>query len=56
MSTHFVAPGRHGSLRESGFDGEIQRDFVDRDLFWRRQFLNPFAFEGAPEALSALVE
>ncbi|WP_244617221.1 type II toxin-antitoxin system HipA family toxin [Pleomorphomonas diazotrophica] len=24
---------------------------VDRDLFWRRQFLNPFAFEGAPEAL-----
>lgn len=29
---------------------------VDRDLFWRRQFLNPFAFEGAPEALSALVE
>jgi len=24
---------------------------VDRELFWRRQFLNPFAFEGAPETL-----
>jgi serine/threonine-protein kinase HipA len=28
---------------------------VDRNLLWRRQFLNPFAFEGAPEALVELV-
>ena len=28
---------------------------VDRALLWRRQFLNPFAFEDAPDALSALV-
>ncbi|APO66178.1 HipA-like protein [Rhizobium gallicum] len=28
---------------------------VDKQLFWRRQFLNPFAFEGAPAALKALV-
>lgn len=28
---------------------------VDRALLWRRQFLNPFAFEGAPDALQALV-
>ena len=28
---------------------------VDRELFWRRQFLNPFAFEGAPNELTCLV-
>ena len=28
---------------------------VDRALMWRRQFLNPFAFEGAPPELAALV-
>lgn len=28
---------------------------VDRNLFWRRQFLNPFAFEGAPPELTALI-
>ncbi len=28
---------------------------VDRELFWRRQFLNPFAFEGAPDELISLV-
>jgi serine/threonine-protein kinase HipA len=28
---------------------------VDRKLFWRRQFLNPFAFEGAPNELTCLV-
>ena len=27
---------------------------VDRELFWRRQFLNPFAFEGASETLCNL--
>jgi serine/threonine-protein kinase HipA len=29
---------------------------VDRQLFWRRQFLNPFAFEGAPAEIARLVE
>jgi serine/threonine-protein kinase HipA len=29
---------------------------VDRQLFWRRQFLNPFAFEGAPAEITALQE
>lgn len=29
---------------------------IDRRLFWRRQFLNPFAFEDAPPALKALAE
>jgi serine/threonine-protein kinase HipA len=28
---------------------------VDRNLLWRRQFLNPFCFEGAPEELDALL-
>ncbi|MBX3531991.1 MAG: type II toxin-antitoxin system HipA family toxin [Rhizobiaceae bacterium] len=27
---------------------------VDKELFWRRQFLNPFAFDGAPETLGQL--
>jgi hypothetical protein len=27
----------------------------DRDLLWRRQFLNPFAFNNAPSELRALV-
>jgi serine/threonine-protein kinase HipA len=29
---------------------------VDRNLFWRRQFLNPFAFEGAPDEIAALLD
>jgi len=29
---------------------------VDRNFFWRREFLNPFAFEEAPAELAALVE
>ena len=29
---------------------------IDRSLLWRRQFLNPYAFEGAPEGFAALVE
>ena len=28
---------------------------VDRNLLWRRQFLNPYAFEGAPFALTELL-
>ncbi len=28
---------------------------VDRNLFWRRQFLNAYAFVGAPEAITSLV-
>jgi serine/threonine-protein kinase HipA len=29
---------------------------VDRNLMWRRQFLNPFAFQGAPAQLEQLVQ
>lgn len=28
---------------------------IDRNLMWRRQFLNPFAFEGAPEQLTRMI-
>ena len=34
---------------------EARLSEVDRNLLWRRQFLNPFAFEGTPPALAALV-
>jgi serine/threonine-protein kinase HipA len=35
---------------------EAQLSQVDRNLLWRRQFLHPFAFVGAPEAITNLVE
>lgn len=35
--------------------GEASLSVVDRELFWRRQFLNPFAFDGAPESIAQLV-
>ena len=41
---HWAAVCTQGALSE-----------VDRNLLWRRQFLNAFAFEGAPAALTALV-
>jgi serine/threonine-protein kinase HipA len=34
---------------------EARLSEVDRNLLWRRQFLNPFAFEGAPPSLIALL-
>jgi serine/threonine-protein kinase HipA len=33
---------------------EATLSVVDRELFWRRQFLNPFAFDDAPETLNNL--
>lgn len=33
---------------------EAELPEVDRRLFWRRQFLNPYAFEGAPPRIQAL--
>ncbi|TAW40616.1 hypothetical protein ELI17_29730 (plasmid) [Rhizobium ruizarguesonis] len=38
------------------FRTEARLSPVDKKLFWRRQFLNPCAFEHAPAALRALVE
>ncbi|MFT4069838.1 type II toxin-antitoxin system HipA family toxin [Paraburkholderia sp.] len=35
---------------------DAQLSEVDRELMWRRQFLNPFAFEGAPPELAALLQ
>jgi serine/threonine-protein kinase HipA len=34
---------------------EASLSTIDRRLFWRRQFLNPFAFEGAPPNISILL-
>lgn len=70
MIHKWLIKGRYGSFIDHARAGQIttiRREWqtvcdeaalstVDRDLFWRRQFLNPFAFEGAPEALSALLE
>lgn len=33
---------------------EAELSEVDRRLFWRRQFLNPYAFEGAPARIRSL--
>ena len=41
--------------RWSGVCDEAALGQVDRNLFWRRQFLNPYAFIGAPEAITSLV-
>lgn len=41
--------------RWSGVCDEAELGQVDRNLFWRRQFLNPFAFIGAPEAITSVV-
>ncbi|MGV8834006.1 MAG: type II toxin-antitoxin system HipA family toxin [Devosia sp.] len=35
--------------------GDVELTEVDRKLFWKRQFLNPFAFENAPEQIRELV-
>ncbi|MER8374446.1 HipA domain-containing protein [Mesorhizobium sp. M0488] len=35
---------------------EAQLSAVERNVMWRRQFLNPFAFEGAPKRLSGMIE
>jgi len=35
---------------------DAQLSEIERELMWRRQFLNPFAFEGAPPALAALLD
>jgi serine/threonine-protein kinase HipA len=34
---------------------EAKLTAVDRNFFWRRQFFNPFAFEGAPPNLARLL-
>jgi serine/threonine-protein kinase HipA len=34
---------------------EARLSEVDRNLSWRRQFLNPFAFDGAPDEIAALL-
>jgi serine/threonine-protein kinase HipA len=35
---------------------EAELTDVDRNFFWRRQFLHPYAFVGAPDALSQLAD
>jgi serine/threonine-protein kinase HipA len=36
----------------NGVCDEAQLTEADRQLFWQRQFLNPFAFFGAPSEIS----
>lgn len=36
--------------------GEAHLSAVDRRVLWRKQFLNPFAFDGAPAKIAALVD
>lgn len=40
----------------SGICDEAQLGEVDRNFLWRRQFLNPFAFFEAPDAVKSLME
>lgn len=35
---------------------EARLSEVDKNLFWRRQFLNPYAFEDAPKDIAGLVD
>lgn len=35
---------------------EAELSPVDRQMFWRRQFLNPFAFDDAPAEIAALLD
>jgi serine/threonine-protein kinase HipA len=35
---------------------EAKLSEVDKNLFWRRQFLNPYAFINAPEEIARLVK
>lgn len=49
-----IAAGQIGTIRDH-WDVVCQEaalSAVDKQLFWRRQFLNPFAFEGAPKVLT----
>ncbi|MCB5190652.1 type II toxin-antitoxin system HipA family toxin [Methylobacillus arboreus] len=43
-------------MRWTGICDEVALSEVDRLLFWGRMFLNPFIFEGSPEAISRLAQ
>ncbi|MEA9392364.1 type II toxin-antitoxin system HipA family toxin [Acerihabitans sp. TG2] len=49
--THHIETVR---ARWTSICDEVALSEVDRKLFWRRMFLNPFIFEGAPEAILRL--
>ena len=42
--------------RWSAICNEAKLSEVDKNLFWRRQFLNPYAFREAPKEIASLVE
>ena len=44
--------GVHAHWREIADEASLSE--IDRGTLWRRQFLNPYAFEGAPADLAAL--
>jgi serine/threonine-protein kinase HipA len=35
---------------------EAKLSEVDKNLFWRRQFLNPYAFRDAPKEITSLID
>lgn len=45
------------TIKERWFNicDEAALEQVDRNLFWRRQFLNPYAFIGAPKSVADIV-
>jgi serine/threonine-protein kinase HipA len=53
-----IAIGRHQIAtiknRWTTICDEANLPQVERNLFWHRQFLHPYAFEGAPEELTLL--
>jgi serine/threonine-protein kinase HipA len=51
-----IAADQIKTIRDNwdGVCDEASLSQIDKGLFWRRQFLNPYAFEGAPETLTQL--
>lgn len=53
-----IAAAQIKTIRDQ-WDGvceEANLSIIDRQLFWRRQILNPFALQGAPGSLTALLQ
>jgi hypothetical protein len=49
------ANSRHSSVRLESTCTEVRWSEIDRNLLWRRSFLYPFAFQGAPPSLAGLL-
>ena len=53
MATSMITPAtmRHFAQKWQAICDEAALSEVDQALFWRRQFLNPFAFLNAPDGV-----